>query len=174
MSYATTANVAAYCSNLLDGGADDFTQTSRPTKTQVTRFLSAGYSLINARLSAAGYSAPITDGTDAYDFASDLEALYAAGRAEMVRQTARTAATERTRSQMFMDQFNNGLDMLMKMDLSRAGVGHTSGLYAGGISQSNKSAIKADSDRVKPRFERDQFRHSGTARPSYTSDDEDD
>jgi hypothetical protein len=86
--------------------------------------------------------------------------------------TARVAATERTRSQMFMDQFNNGLDALVAMDLSRAGVSSQSRLYAGGISQSNKDAVAADTDRVPSRFNRGQFRHAGTQRPSSSADDE--
>lgn len=172
MAYSSASDVAAYTPNLLDSGHDNFTSTTRPTKSQVERYLSAACGMIETRLNAAGYTTPVTAGTVAYDLVSDLESLYAAGRAEMVRMTARVAATERTRSQMFMDQFNNGLDTLLQMDLSRAGISHQSRLYAGGISVSDKSAVDADTDRVPTRFSKGQFRHAGTQRPSSSADDE--
>ena len=174
MSYASASDVAAYTPNLT-GEYDNFTNTTKPTKTHVDRFLSAACGLIEGRIAAAGYSVPVPTSSYVYDQVSDLAALYAAGRAEMVRMTARVAATERTRSQMFMSQFNTGMDMLLKMDLSRAGlsmlgVGATN---AGGISQADKDSKENDIDRVAGRFTRGQFRATGTQRPSQTvSDDE--
>jgi hypothetical protein len=68
--------------------------------------------------------------------------------------------------------FNKGLDQLLKMDLSRAGVTHASTkMYAGGISESDKTSVDDETDRVEPRFKRDQFRHSGTNRPSAAGSD---
>lgn len=171
MSYASASDVAAYTPGLLDGN-DDFTATTMPSKTAVNRFLSAGCALIEGRLAANGYTTPVSVSSAFYDQIVDLEALYAAGRAEMVLMTARVAATERTRSQMFTDQFNKGLDALMKLDLSRAGIAHTGTLYAGGISRSDKDTVEADTDRVAPRFRRGEFRMTGTRRPSGPVDDD--
>lgn len=170
MAYASASDVAIYTPQLLDDG--NFTLSTMPSKTAVERFLSAGCALIEGRLNAAGYSVPVGGGAAVYDQISDLNAIYAAGRAEMVRMTARVAATERTRSQMFMEQFNNGMDALLSMDLSRAGlsVAQKSG-YVGGISVSDKDAVEANVDRVGSRFKRGQFRVSGTQRPSQSSSD---
>ena len=171
MSYGAASDVAAYTPELL-GDSDNFTKSTLPTKSVVERFLSAGCSLIEGRLKAHGYSVPVDGNAAVYDFVKDLEVLYAAGRAEMVRMSSRIAPGERSRSQLFMDQFNTGMDQLMKMDLDRAGVGYTSPLYAGGISQSDKDSYEDDSDRVPSRFKRGQFRHSGTTRPAGVTTDE--
>ena len=107
-------------------------------------------------------------------FTAYLSTLYKPVR-KMASMTARVAATERSRSQQFMDQFNNGLDALLKMNLARAGLTLSSeGLpYIGGVSVSGKDAVNAGSDRVMPRFNRGQFRVAGTQRPSGSySDDE--
>ena len=170
MSYAAASDVAQYTPGLLDSGHDNFTARSRPTKKAVERFLSAGCALIEGRIQMAGFDIPVPGAAAIYDTVVDLESMYAAGRAEMVRMSSRVAATERTRYQMFFDQFNKGLDMLMKGDLSRAGVsGMSSDVYIGGISESDIDTVDSDSDRVKPRFDRGQFRNPGTDQPSKSS-----
>jgi len=170
MSYAAASDVADYTPGLLEDGR--FTTTTIPSKTAVERFLSAGCAMIESQLEAAGYSVPVPGNSRVYDQVVDLEALYAAGRAEIVRTMERVAAAERTRGQFFGKLFQDGLDALMKMDLSRAGLSPTSKLYAGGISVSDKDAVEDDGDRVKPRFERDQFRISGAQRPAGDKTDE--
>lgn len=172
MTYATTANVAAYTPQLLASGGTDFSAATTPTATQVTIFLKAGFALINARLNSEGYSTPLPASSEAADFAKDVEALYGAGRAEMVRSTARVAATERTRSQQFMEQFNTGLDALVEINFALSGASRASRMYAGGISVADKDAQNADQDRVKGRFERGQFRAPETSRPSGTRGDD--
>lgn len=172
MAYASASDVAAYTPGLLQDGS--FTETSHPTETAVEGYLDAGAALIDGRLSGAGYSTPVGSDATVYSYLTDLNALYAAGRAEMVRMTARVAATERSRSQQFMDQFNNGLDALLKMNLTGAGLSLSSGgtLYVGGISVADKEARNADTDRVQGRFSRGQFRVAGTQRPAARSDDD--
>ncbi len=171
MAYASASDVGLYTPGLLDDG--NFTLSTTPTKAAVERFLSAGCALIETRLKAAGYSVPVGGGAAVYDQISDLNALYAAGRAEMVRMTARVSATERSRSQMFMDAFNNGIDVLLSSDLSRAGLSVAQkSVYVGGISSSDKDAVENDTDRIAPRFSRGQFRHTDTQRPSQSSNDD--
>ena len=165
MSYASASDVAAYCPHLLDSGHENFTKTTRPTLAAVTRFLSAGCSLIETRLKGAGYTTPVSISDAVYDQIVDLEALYGAGRAEMVGMTSRVAMGEKTRSQIFMDQFNLGLDRLLKMDLSRAGLGGTAAMYAGGISVSDKDTQEASTDRTPLRFKKSMWKVSGTTRP---------
>jgi len=178
MAYSAASNVADYCPGLLDDGV--FTATTRPNKAAVERFLSSGCALIEGRLKSAGYDVPVP-GTAAvydqivdlavYDQIVDLETLYAAARAETVRMSARVAATERTRGQVFMDQFNQGIQELLKLDLSTMGVAYTGDLYAGGISRSDVTSQESDTDRVAPRFKRGQFAHPGTTRPSGSDRD---
>jgi hypothetical protein len=165
MSYATTADVAALTPGLI-GGAEDFSTTTSPTKAQVTAFLNRGYARINAHLESMGYSAPMDSSATIYTYLIDLEANYGAARAEAVRRSSRVGPQERSRSQQFMDDFQDGLKALETMDLTRGGAGFTSKMYAGGISVSDKDAVESGSDRVVPRFKRGMFRAAGTSRPS--------
>jgi hypothetical protein len=169
MAYSAASNVADYCPGLVEDGV--FTATTRPNQAAVERFLSAGCAVIEGRLKAAGYSTPVGATAAVYDQIVDLETLYAAARAESVRMTARTTAGERGRSALFMEEFNRGLDDLLKRDLSLVGLSHTSRLYMAGTSVADKEAVEDDSDRVAPRFKRDQFRHEGTQRPGAVGSD---
>ncbi len=169
--YSAASLVADYTPALLDKDKN-FTATTRPTKSAVERWLSSGCSLIHTRLSSAGYTVPIDPSSPVYETVVELETLYGVSRAEMVRLTARVAVTERTRSQQFATMFNKGLDDLLKLDLSEAGVGHDpSQLYSGGISESDKASVDSGDDRVEPRFRRDQFRYPGTNRPAAAGGD---
>ena len=169
--YSAASLVADYTPGLLDKDGN-FTATTRPTKLAVERWLSAGCSIIHTRLSSAGYTVPVPVTSPAYQQVIEIETLYGVSRAEMVRMTARVAVTERTRSQQFATLFNQGLDNLMKMDLSEVGIGHdTSQLYSGGISESDKDSVDGGADRVEPRFRRDQFRYPGTNRPAAAGGD---
>ncbi len=172
MSYASASDVATYCPHLLDSGNSTFTVTTKPSISAVNRFLSAGCSLIETRLKAGGYSTPVTVSDAVYDIVVDLNALYAAGRAEMVGMTSRVAMGEKTRSQIFMEQFNRGLDALMAMDLSRAGLGSAAAMYAGGISVSDKDTQELDTDRTPLRFKKSMWRAGGTSRPAGTTTSE--
>lgn len=163
MSYAAASNVADYTPGLLDDG--NFTSTTMPSKAAVESFLSSGCAIIESKLQARGYSIPVPGNSVIYTRVKQLETWYGAAEAESVRMTARVAVTERTRAQFFATKFEKGLDKLLDEDLSRAGLSHTSKAYAGGISRSDKDAVEADTDRVAPRFERDQFRHEGAESP---------
>lgn len=173
MTYGSASGVAGYTPNLA-GEEGTFTKTTIPTDTQVEHWLASGYAFINGRLAGRGYSTPVPAAATVYNLVMDLEELYAAARAETARMSARIAPGERTRSQFFMSQFEKGMKELLAMDLSRAGLTHTGKLSAGGISKSDKSAMDADSDRVKPRFKRGMWRMPGTLRPGGGDDDEED
>lgn len=173
MTYGSASGVASYTPNLV-GEELTFTKTTIPTDTQVERWLSAGYALINGRLAGRGYGMPVPQAATVYSLVVDLEELYAAARAESARMSARIGPDERTRSQMFMQQFKDGMKELLSMDLSRAGLSHTGKLYAGGISKSDKDAVDADADRVQPRFKRGMWRVPGEVRPGGGDDDETD
>jgi len=172
MTYGSASGVAANVPNLV-GEEGTFTKTTIPTDTQVERWLAAGYALINGDLAGRGYSTPVPATATVYSLVVDLEELYAAARAESARMSARIGPDERTRGQMLMQQFKDGLKALLAMDLSRAGLTHTGKLYAGGISQSDKDSYNADTDRVQPRFKRGMWRMPDTTRPGGDDDGED-
>lgn len=174
MAYANTYQVAALCRNIL-GAADQFGTSTSPTIVEVQDFLTSGCMIINTHLNSWGYSAPPASTTALWGMLSEVNALYAAGRAEMTRSNVILGPGERTRGQVFIAEFWAYLDRLGKMELTGAG-GTTPGtgtpgggtgafLYVGGISYADKATVEADTDRVKPRFERDMFRFEGTVLP---------
>mgnify|MGYP001596465617 CR=1 FL=1 len=159
MSYAGCIRTAAMVPNLTNNASSiaEIATGVVPASAHYVLWLSSGCSLIEGALTAAGYSAPVPATAAAYDFVADLEATYGAARAEMARASPRSAMGERGRGETLMRQFQDGLKMLMAMDLTRMGVTQTGKLYAGGISLSDKDTVASDTDRVTPRFERGMF-----------------
>jgi len=171
MAYASASDVAANSQSLLHG-ADSFGTSSSPMLSEVRGWLSSGCSIIETRVASHGYTVPVTAGTRGYDWAKDLNAIYATARAELSRTNVTLAPGERTRGQVFLEMFWDGLEEFLKMDLTLVGIarGSSGTLYAGGISKSDKQLDEADSDRVQPRFKRGQFEFPGTIRPSISTD----
>ena len=155
-AYASPSDVGSLTRNLL-GSASEYDTTTCPTLAQVNAWLSSGCALIDASLKAKGYGA-IPTSSEAYDFAREVNALYASWLAERSRTGARVADNERTRADMLKRDFNDGLTMLLAMDFSYLGITPTVKSYAGGIDRSDKTTVELDTDRVQPRFSRGQFR----------------
>ena len=159
MAYSTCSRVAALIPNILNSASDfnNLPANVVPGSAALISFMSSGCALINTRLAGMGYSTPVGSGNAVYDFLADIEANYAAYRAEMARGSPRTAAGERTRADAFRRAFTDGLDMLGTMDLSRSSVAKTEAWYVGGISESEKQSVESNTDRVTPRFSRGLF-----------------
>lgn len=166
MAYATVQDVADLTPWLLGTGESNFSKTSKPTEDAVQRWLDRGAGVINAALAMKGFDTPVGSSATVYDQVVDLNVLYAAYKAESTRMSSRIAVTERTRSQMFKADFDKQLKELLTMDLSQAGVGHTTQIKTPGLSKSDKLAEENDTDRVHPRFRRGQFNISGATRPT--------
>jgi hypothetical protein len=165
-AYCSASNVAAYCTNLL-GGAADFNDTSTsPSLVRVNKWLQQGFSEINMTLGSRGYSVPAASGITMYDQLEELNALFGAGHAEMSRLNVTLLPGERTRGQVFLKMFYDGLQRLVDMDLTAGGLTTNSNqgyVYAGGISISDKETYEDDTDRVLPRFKRDMFTFGSTS-----------
>ena len=169
MAYCSASDVYGYVQNLTDG-EPDFTVDTRPPVAQIESWMSSGSSTINIKLSENGWVAPAASGTDLYGKLKDLNALYAAGRAELSRVGTIVSRGERTRGMIFLDMFNDELDELVKGDLDLIGgevAINTSGgqIYVGGISEDDKDTYYDDSDRVQSRFRRNQFKFSESNYP---------
>ncbi len=169
MAYTAASAVAALTKNLV--GGKNFTDSSCPTLTQVDDWLSTGCSLIEVELANHGYDAiPAT--SRAYGLAAQVNAVYAAWMAERSRNNARGAAGERTRADLFREDYERLLKTLINADLSRLGVpllGSTDSAtaatpYAGGIHADDKATVASDTNRVRPRFGRDMFRNPDAPR----------
>ena len=154
MAYASSSDVGAITRNLL-GAETAFSTTTCPTLAQVDAWLSSGCALINSILKSQGYTGAIPTSSDAYELATQANALYGAWLAELSRTGARVSATERTRASLIRKDFDTMMKDMMGLDFSQLGVTQTQRSYAGGISESDKSLDESDTDRVKPRFKRD-------------------
>lgn len=173
MAYSSASDAALFCPELIGGNTGWDDQTT-PTRDQIDRFVARGYSRINTVLAQAGYNVPVVSSATVYDTLTDLEAMYAGARAQMARMSSRLGPEERGKGQVLMEQFDKELAALCKRDLTRAGATRRSagGIYVGGISESDKLSYERDTDRVQPRFTREQFRRSGTERPAGAMVDE--
>lgn len=168
MAYSSASQVAGLCANIL-GGASNFSASSSPNLTLVENWLSSGCGLINSTLNAYGYETPVTQGAapNIYDELTLLNTLYAATWVEMSRTNVTLSLGERTRGQVFNEEFKKGLNSLVNKDLTRAGLSRSSQgiIYVGGIDIDQKDAYDDDTSRVQPRFKR------GFARPDYISEE---
>lgn len=173
MGYASASDVAVYCDNLI-GGASTFDASTCPTLVQVNVLITSGCGVLHTHLNSWGYSTPVTAGTALYEMLMDLNALYAAARAELSRINITLTPGERTRGQVFDQMFWSGLERLQSMDLSLAGAtrASTGKLYAGGISKDDKQDTIDDTDRVEPAFYRNMFLVSGTVDPDHPDADD--
>jgi len=168
MAYAAASDVYSHVRSLvLPSGS--FDTSTCPTLTDVNFWLSSGCSVINAHLAGAGYSA-IGATSAAYGIAQAANALYGAWFAEQSRLSARVSADERVRADRFKKDFFDHLDMLTALDLGRMGVTRqVSGIYFGGISNSDKETVASDTDRVVPRFSRGMGRNPETIDPEWNA-----
>lgn len=172
MSYSSASSVAALTRNLT--GNKQYSTSTHPTITEVNSWLSSGCAIIESTLAGCDYSVPVTGGTAAYDWLGQLNTLYAAAWAEMSRSNATLEPNQRTRGQIFLEEFWNQLDKICDGDLTLVGLSHSSAgrgvIYAGGTERSVKQVWEQDSGRVKPRISRGMFRTPGTLEPGgYTA-----
>lgn len=166
MAYCAASTVAGFTKNIL-GGRPNFDNSSCPSIQEVNHWLSAGCAIIESTLAGCKYSVPVASGTTAYDWLANLNAQYAAAYVEWSRTNVTLGPGERTRGDRFLESFWEQLDRLCDGDMSLAGLTRatTGQLYVGGISISTKQTYEADSDRVKPRFQRGQFKFPGILDP---------
>lgn len=174
MTYSSASDVAAYCPEMMDGGTN-FSATTKPTVTQINAFITVANAKVDSSLAAAGYEVPAGAGATVYPVLRDLEALYVAARAHAAVLSARLGPDDRPKAFVFKKMFEDGMRELLSSDLTMAGLtrASTGTLYAGGISKDDKETYEDDTDRVEPRFKRDQFRTTGTLRPASAPDSDD-
>ena len=168
-AYASASDVAFLCRNLL-ASASGFSTSTSPTLTAINGWLSSGCGIIETQLNAWGYATPVSENVALFDWLRHLNTLFAAGYAELSRLNITVSPGERTRGQLFLDQFNAGLKSLQSLDLIMVGASALDtgithlGAFVGGVSVSNKATHVADGDRVKPKFYVGVFNMPGTTK----------
>lgn len=116
-SYGSISGVSAIVPSLGTIGA-----SSVPTEAQITQWLAQGYSRINRKLSAAGYSVPAGSGAAVYDELTALNNLYAAAYALRARGMDTGTAEDESRDVIWLREFEERLTELANSDLSQLGV----------------------------------------------------
>lgn len=108
-SYGTVSEVLAYVRHLLTDGVT-FTVASRPTLSEVERFIDRRSARINAVLAQAGYTIPVTTPQAAVDILADIAVKGAAGDAELTMRGSGTRPEgEHDREYEFLKEYNEGL-----------------------------------------------------------------
>jgi hypothetical protein len=170
MGYCSASDISSLTKNLL-GSSGSFDSSTCPTVAQVNAWITSGCGVIESTLAGAKYSVPVASGTAAYDWLRNLNALYGAAWAEMSRTNVTLEPNQRTRGQVFLEEFWSQLEKLTKGDLTLAGLGRTSQgkLYVGGISISDKQLREGNTDRVPPKFHKGLGSFPGTIEPGATT-----
>lgn len=153
MAYASASDVAALCRNLL-GAASNFDNSTSPNIAQINAWLSAGCALINTTIFGRNFNQAVPLGSAVYEFMTMANAQFAAWQAERSRTLASVQATERTRADMFKNDFKESLALIDTLGLGQAGVGQSSNVYMGGQTLADKALDAGDTDMVKDRFVR--------------------
>jgi len=167
MAYCSASDVFGFSKNLAHGNPM-FNSETDPDLNEVQRYMTSGCAAIHTELVKAGWSVPVASGTDLYDKLTDLNAMFAAGRAELSRVNTVIGPGERSRGQIFLDMFKEEMASLVESNLAEIGgeVSSTDGeIFVGGISQDSKDTYYDNSDRVPSRFKRNQFKFPETQYP---------
>jgi len=117
--YGSVAGVEALIPAVAGSGFDG---SSTPTSTEIDTWLDEGYSLINAALSGAGYSIPVSASADAYELLTALENLYGAAYALRAYGMETHHDEQENTSEVYLKDFRTRLKDLVAMDLTGMGV----------------------------------------------------
>ena len=166
MAYCSASDVAALTRGIL-AEESAFSEDTNPTLNMVNFWLTSGCAVIEATLSGWRYATPVPAGTAVYGMVSQLNALYAAAYAEMSRSQGTLQLGEKTRGQVFLEQFKTALAGLKDIDLTMCGMSRASNgatLFVGGLTQTSKDTMS--DGMLAPRFARGQYRYSGVLSPA--------
>ena len=100
-SYSSTGEVKAYTMHLLDGQSA-FNSTTRPTSTQLEKFIDRASGLLNVALRGCGLTVPITN-TTAKLACDDWVTNQSAAYVELTQRGAGFDGTENTRPGSFLN-----------------------------------------------------------------------
>ena len=157
-SYSSTSEVKAYTMHLLDGQTA-FNSTTRPTGTQLEKFIDRASGLLNVALSGEGLAVPITNST-AKLACDDWVVSHAAAYVELTQRGAGYDGTENTRPGSFLKLHKDANEFAEDNALAfqRLGVGISTRMSAGlqftGLDAEDERADPDDDDLMQPIFKR--------------------
>ena len=177
-SYGSVAEVLAYTRHLLDDESS-FNTTTRPTLTEVEKFIDRASGALNVALRGCGLTVPITNSTAKLP-CDDWVVNQAAGYVELTQRGAGFDWTESTRAGAFFNLNESASEWVSEScsGLKKlVGSGGVTDKYSDGL-QFTGLKVKADRDDPddttlrQPVFERGQFDDKSTSK--YQDDATDD
>lgn len=160
-NYSSTGEVKAFTRHLLDGQSG-FNSTTRPTGTELERFLVRASSYLDMALIGAGLAAPVTNST-AKPILDDWVTMRGAAYVELTQRGAGFGSGENTREQFFMSLAPEAREFVggFRLALARAGVtvnhGMAEALSFTGLDAESERADPDDTSLAQPLFIRNLF-----------------
>lgn len=174
-SYSSIEEVAAYTAHLLDGSAD-FGSNTRPTRTQMEKFIDRASGLLNVALRGCGLSVPITN-TTAKLACDDWVTNQATAYVELTQRGAGFDGTENTRAGSFFNLNESAQEFATMMcpGFRKLGVTQSDkisdGLQFTGLDVKADRSDPDDTSLRQPVFERGMFDDQTVS--GYTDESED-
>lgn len=160
-SYGSTSEVKANTRHLLDGQST-FNTTTRPTLTELEKFIDRASGILNVALRGVGLSVPITNSTAKLS-CDDWVVNHATAHVEMTQRGAGFSEDQNTRAGSFMALNESAQEFAAMMAIGFRRLGVTvsdkvsDGLQFTGLDARDQRSDPDDSTLRQPRFERGKF-----------------
>ncbi len=177
-SYSSVDEIKAFTKHLLDGQST-FNSTTRPTATEVEKFIDRASGVLNTALAVAGLSAPITNST-AKLACDDWVTARGAEYTELTQRGVGYSEGEGSRVTGFRNLYTSAGKFVSEMRLGfiRMGVAesHTAseGLQFTGLDAVSQRDDPSDASLEQPLFTRDLFKDPTKTRYNSPDESEDD
>lgn len=176
-TYSSTTEVKAYTRHLLDGETA-FNSTTRPTSSEVTKFLTVNSAILDGALAGIGLSVPVTNTTGKL-ICDDWVTQMTVRQVELTQRGTGYNDSEGSRTAAFPNPHKSAQDFAKayKPALIRLGVSESvrasDGLQYTGLEAPSERADITDTTLEQPVFWRHQF-EADTLSTQDNSDEEDD
>jgi len=179
IDYGTIAEVVAFTRHLLDGGSS-FSTSTRPTDTEVSKFLERASAVMNGALATFGFTTPITD-AQVKPALDDWVIQRAAEYVELTQRGVGYGEGEGSRTAAFNNLAKSAYDYVkmyalgwQRLGASQGYGGKSAGLAFTGLDAQSQRVDPDDSTLEQPLFTRRQFDDTSATRfdvEDYEDDD---
>ena len=168
---AAIVQAEGYCRHLTDRGV--FSADSQPTRAWVTSQLDLDAAYIATKLEACGYAATQED-ADVLQLLESWNTVRTVIAIELANPVESISGKGNARFQEFRNRSKMLEELACSAGLADLGATVSGGLseflVAGGVSRSRKQTVEEDTDHIKHRFRRGQFKYPATSQPQADTD----
>ena len=157
-SYSSTSEVKAFTRHLLDGQSG-FNSTTRPTATELEKFIDRASGSLNVALAKQGLTTPVSN-TTAKLSCDDWVAAQAAMYVEMTQRGVGFSGAEGSRTSYFKGLYGRADEFAKEnvVGFKRLGVGHAvAGIAFTALDAESERADPDDTSVAQPAFKRGMF-----------------